>query len=161
MDAGITFEELLAYTEEETLRWKKWFAERPQALDRACDVAGAGTVRNLLQHIFATELFFAHRVLDLPPVDPYSIRSTTLEELFSIGDDARKKFREFFARAQEKDWHEVCTLSFRDFKATKRKLVAQAMWHGINHRGQLATFLRQQGFDGLWTHDLLLSKAME
>lgn len=161
MDAGITFEELLAYTEEETLRWKRWFTERPDALDRACDVAGAGTVHNLLVHIFATELVFAHRVLDLPAIDPQKLPSATLEEFFAIGDDARRKFREFFAKAQEKDWHEVRALGFRDFKASKRKMVAQAMWHGINHRGQLATFLRQQGYDGLWIHDIHLSKAMQ
>jgi uncharacterized damage-inducible protein DinB len=40
-------------------------------------------------------------------------------------------------------------------------MVAQAFLHGIHHRGQLATFLRQQGLDGMWVHDLILTNVME
>jgi uncharacterized damage-inducible protein DinB len=40
-------------------------------------------------------------------------------------------------------------------------MVAQALLHGVNHRAQLATFLRQEGFEGLWIHDLILSKVMD
>jgi hypothetical protein len=69
MDPGIPFADLLAYNSAENAHWKRWFAEQAAALDLPCDVAGAGTVRNLLLHIFATELFFANRVLDLPKAD--------------------------------------------------------------------------------------------
>ena len=69
MDPGIPFADLLAYNSAENAHWKRWFAEHAAALDLPCDVAGAGTVRNLLLHIFATELFFANRVLDLPKAD--------------------------------------------------------------------------------------------
>jgi len=40
-------------------------------------------------------------------------------------------------------------------------MMMQAIWHSVNHRGQLATFLRQQGFKQDWIHDFLLSNAME
>lgn len=36
----------------------------------------------------------------------------------------------------------------------------QAIVHSIHHRGQLATFLRQQGFK-TWTHDFLMSSVIE
>ena len=43
----------------------------------------------------------------------------------------------------------------------KRKMVVQALLHGVDHRAQLATFLRQEGFGGLWVHDLIASDVME
>jgi uncharacterized damage-inducible protein DinB len=160
LDAGITFAELLQYTDDETQHWKQWFAAHPNALDCACDVAKAGTVRKLLLHIFATELFFARAVLDLPKPDWEKLPSGTLDELFGVHDEACEKFREFMARAQSNDWNGAKSLGFRDLKASKRKMVAQALLHGVNHRAQLATFLRQQGFDGLWVHDLIMTEVM-
>jgi uncharacterized damage-inducible protein DinB len=107
MDAGISFTELLQYTDEETQHWKQWFAEHAEALDRPCDIAKAGTVRQLLLHIFATELHFAARVNDLPRIDRAELPSGTLDELFGVHDDACRGFREFFSRAQAHDWNEI------------------------------------------------------
>lgn len=45
MNGGIGFGELPQYEERETKRWKEWFAAHPEALERRCDVASAGTVR--------------------------------------------------------------------------------------------------------------------
>jgi uncharacterized damage-inducible protein DinB len=160
MDSGITFVELLNYTETETKRWKDWFATHTQVLDRPCDIAKAGTDRALLLHIFTAELVFANAVLDLPRPDRQTLPSQTVDELFGISEEARGKFREFFDRAQPDDWKQVRSLGVGDLKASKRKIVAQAFLHGVHHRGQLATYLRQQGFDGMWVHDLILSSAM-
>lgn len=90
MDPGISFSDLLAYNADETDHWKRWFAEHAAALDLPCDVAGAGNVRKLLFHIFATELFFADRVLDDPKMDYEKLPHATLEELFSMGEQARQ-----------------------------------------------------------------------
>jgi len=160
MDSAITFSELLTYTEIETRRWKEWFTAHPEALDRPCDIAKAGTVRALLLHIFATELFFAHSILDLPMPDWANLRSQTLDELFGMSDDACNKFREFFSQAKTEDWGQSKDLGFANLKASKRKMVAQAFLHGVHHRSQLATFLPQEGFDGTWVHDLILTDVM-
>jgi uncharacterized damage-inducible protein DinB len=161
MDSGITFAELLAYTEHETEHWKEWFASHPEVLDRECDIARAGTVRALLLHIFATELFFACAVLDLPKLDWEKLPSNTVSELFAIAEQARAKFREFISRATDQEWNTTKELGVGGLKASKRKMATQAFLHGVHHRGQLATFLRQQGFEGMWIHDLILTKTME
>jgi hypothetical protein len=57
MDPGVRFTELLAYNEEETIRWKQFFQEHSAAVDLPCDVASAGTVRNLVLHIFRRSCF--------------------------------------------------------------------------------------------------------
>lgn len=56
---------------------------------------------------------------------------------------------------------ESLPLGFRDVKATRRKMLAQAFLHGVHHRGQLAVILRQQGFKDLWVHDIVLTNALE
>jgi uncharacterized damage-inducible protein DinB len=85
----------------------------------------------------------------------------TLEELFAISVAAQEKFEKFLATAPLEHWTEPVPIGFRDFKASKRKMLMQVVMHSIHHRGQLATFLRQQGFKQDWTHDFLLSKVME
>ncbi len=160
MDSAITFIELLEYTEVETARWKNWFAAHPQVLDVKCDVAKAGSVRGLLLHIFGTELFFAHAVLSLPEPDWKILSSKTVDELFAVGEDARKKIGKFIAKAKTRDWNEVKVLHDGAIIASKRKMVAQALLHGVHHRAQLATFLRQQRFRGMWVHDLILTDVM-
>jgi uncharacterized damage-inducible protein DinB len=160
MDPGIAFADLLAYNADETEHWKRFFAEHAPALDLPCDVAGAGSVRKLLHHIFATELFFANLVLDQPKVDYDQLPHETLDELFAIHMEAHSKFQEFLAKATAEDWTTPMALGFRGFRASKRKMFVQAMLHGVHHRGQLATFLRQQGFKQDWTHDFIASRVM-
>ncbi len=77
-----------------------------------------------------------------------------------VGADARKKFQEFLDKAEPRHWKERKTLHDGTIKASKRKMVAQALLHGIHHRAQLATFLRQRGFKGMWVHDLILADVM-
>ena len=159
---GIQFSELLDYTAEETGRWKAWFANHPTALDLPMDIAGAGTVGKLLLHIFFVELHFSHAVLALPAADLQALPAASVSELFRISEEAAGKFRSFLASAKSEDWMATVDLGPRlSFKPTKRKLVAQALTHSLRHWAQLSTFLRQQGLKQDWSHDFLLSKAME
>jgi uncharacterized damage-inducible protein DinB len=160
MDPGVRFSELLAYNEDETGRWKQFFEKGPAALELACDVAGAGTVRNLVLHVFQTELFFANLLNGIAKTDFDRLPSATQEELFEIHADAQAKFQRALSTLTAEQWDEVMPLGFRDFKASRRKMLVQAMLHGVHHRAQLATFLRQQGFKQDWSHDILLSAAM-
>jgi uncharacterized damage-inducible protein DinB len=157
MEDGIRFSELLAYTEHENHRWKEWFREHPQAITLPCDIAGGPTVHELLLHVFVTDLYFAHRVSGLELPDFKALPHATLDELFAIGEAAAGKFRKFMDIAYPKDWDEVFSLGFADRTASKRKMMTQALLHGVHHRAQLASLLRQQGFKQDWIHDIILS----
>jgi len=160
MDPGISLADLLAYNTVENEHWKRWFAANPAALDLPCDVAGAGTVRKLVFHIFSAELFLACRLFDEPRPDFDKLPSSTLDELFAITIQARRKFDLFLTTATLGEWATLVALGFRDLRASKRKIFLQAITHGIHHRAQLATFLRQQGFKQDWTHDFIASKVI-
>lgn len=161
MTDGIRFSELLAYNRLETARWKEWFQNHPDALDAPCDIAGGKSVKDLLFHVFFVELHFAHMVLSLPKPDHNVLPRTTLDELFGVSEDAARKTQQFLSRGTTQEWSESLPLGFRDVKASRRKMLAQAFLHGVHHRGQLAMILRQLGFKDLWVHDIVITNALE
>lgn len=161
MNDGIRFSELLVYNEQETAHWKAWFRTHPEALELPCDIARAKTVADLLFHIFAVELNFARLVLGLPKPDFSALPRATLDDLFGVSEDAARAIREFLEDVTPEQWSESLPLGFRDIKATRRKMLAQAFVHGIHHRGQLAALLRQMGYEDGWVHDILMSEALE
>ena len=161
MDDGIRFSDLLAYTDAEHAKWRQFFVLHPQALDLPCDVAGSGTIRELVFHIFAVNLNFAHMLLDLQRPDFKALPHATLEELFAIDEEATRKLRSFLQKARPEDWSAKATLGFIKKDVSKRKMMTQAMLHGVHHRAQLATALRQQNLKQDWIHDFVLSDVMD
>jgi len=159
MNDGIQFAELLEYTEEETRRWKEFFIRHPETLDLPLDVAG--TVRRLILHVFAVELYFANALLGLERVNPDAHSMDTLDDLFAISEHASDLYREFFSKAKPEDWTEMVDLGRIRRRANRRKVAAQSLTHSIRHWAQIATYLRQQGFKQDWHHDLLMSHAMD
>ena len=137
----------------------RFFARHPQALGLPLDIAGS--VRKLILHIFAVELFFANAVSGNPQVDVEKFPNSSLDDLFGISQRATDVYREFFANAKPEDWAEVIRVGAREWKASRRKMVAQALTHSIRHWAQISTYLRQQGLKQEWSHDLLMSEAME
>lgn len=160
MDSAITFTEMLRYSEQETARWREWFGVHPEALEVAFPIANANNVRGLLSHIFVVELLFANAVLDRPRLSWQQMQALTEVDLFKVNEDAVQMFREFIASATEEDWNEIKDVGFGGIKASKRKMIAQALLHGVQHRGQLATHLRQHGFGDMWPHDFILTNVI-
>jgi uncharacterized damage-inducible protein DinB len=169
MNDGIRFSELLAYNEEETHRWKEWFAQNPIALDLPLDIADAKNVRGLWLHISLVELHYAHIVLGLPAVNFQSVQKEIESSppdngatLFAISQEAAAKYKQYLALATAEDLASVFEFNpRRKLSASKRKLITQALTHSMRHWAQLSTFLRQEGFKQPWVHDFLMSEAME
>lgn len=159
MNEGISFSELLDYSSEENHRWKQFFARHPQALDLPLDIAG--TVGQLVLHIFAVELYFANVISGQENADPDELPTESLDNIFAVGEKAREKYLEFFSNAKTEDWTATVELRRISLKASKRKLIAQALTHSMRHWAQIATFLRQNGLKQEWRHDLLVSNALQ
>ncbi|HEV3052983.1 MAG TPA: hypothetical protein VGX50_21930, partial [Longimicrobium sp.] len=85
MDDGVTFRELLAYTDAETERWYAWLREQPaEVLQVRVGDATRETVRELIGHIFAVELRYAQRLLDLPVTGYEELDMGSLDALWGI-----------------------------------------------------------------------------
>ena len=159
MNVGISFAELLDYTDDETRRWKEFFRAHPAALDVPTDVRGVRNARELVIHIFEAEQVFGCSVVGEPRPDFAKFPKATLDEIFAIGEDARRRMREFVTHASEQQVSEMQPFGPAG-QVSRRKLLAQALTHGMRHWAQMATDLRRAGYPTDWVHDIVMSKAM-
>lgn len=161
---GLSFGELLDYCAEETNHWREWFRKNPAAADVPGDIAGAKNVREVVLHIAAVQVRYAERLLNLPVTEYDTLRGNTTEELFALAQKSIEDMRSFAVSAKDSDWE--ATLSFPTrtagtLTASRRKVFVHALMHGIRHWSQLATFLRQQGFNQDWGHDFIFSGVIK
>lgn len=164
MTSGLEFRELLDYTEAENLRWREWLEQHPEALAVGTDIAGEQNVAGLLVHIFAVELRYAERLLNLPVTEYEKLRSGNLGQVFAIGEDARAKLKLFLSSATAEQMKERLTFPTRtagELSASKRKIFGHALLHGVRHWAQIATVLRRAGYGQDWPHDLIFTDALE
>ena len=159
MAAGISFEELLDYTEQESQKWKEFFRARPAAFDIATDIQRAGNVRALVVHIFQAELYFGYRALGLKMPSFDRMPEATVDEVFAVGAAARAKLREFILKATPEELEGTVDME-RVGKVSRRKMLVQALTHSMRHWAQLATELRRAGYPTDWVHDLIMSPAI-
>ena len=162
--AVLSFSEMLDANERETQRWQQWFeGQSAELLDIPLSIAMAKNVREFLLHIFAVELRYAERLAGLEVTQYESLPTGTVQELFVIGERARSHFREYLARVTDENLATVLEFPTRTagvLRASKRKMFAHAMLHGVRHWAQLATALRENGHGTDWAHDFLFSDVM-
>lgn len=157
---GIPFTMLLAYRDAETARWREWIDRHPAALEVPIGTGRTATVRGLIVHIFAVELRYAERLLGRRVTAYEELEPSTTDEVFAIGERARALIDEFLARAGDAEMREILefqTLTAGAVRATRYKITANLVNHGVRHWAQIATVLRQHGFTDQWAHDFLLS----
>ena len=162
--AAITFQELIDYTNGEIARWHRWFAANPDALDLAWGDARIPTVRHLVQHIFAIERRGADRLRGDEPSPLDVVKADDVESLFAGGREAREKLERYLASASAEELTsrlEFTTTSDGRASASKRKIVAHVLLHGIRHWAQLAAELRRQGRSTEGRHDIAFSDAIQ
>jgi uncharacterized damage-inducible protein DinB len=160
---AITFRELLGYTDEETRKWEAWLRQQEPAV---LDVPLGGrwpTVGELIFHVFVVERRYAERLLG-EEVTPYeAIPHGTLDELFAIHRGAREKLERWVENAPAEEYGEILTfqtITAGELTASKRKIAAHALLHGVRHWAQIAIELRQAGHPGPGGHDFLMTSGV-
>jgi uncharacterized damage-inducible protein DinB len=164
MEDGVTFRELLAYTDAETERWYAWLREQPaEVLQVRVGDATRETVRELIGHIFAVELRYAQRLLDLPVSAYEDLDMGSLDALWGVHRDARHRLRAYLEGMLPGERTREMTFQTRKLgtlSATAHKVVMHAFLHGIRHWAQIATALRQAGYPPQWEHDWLMCEVV-
>ena len=94
----LTAQDVLAWNEKTATGWRQLLAEHPELLTQSCDIAGAKTVAELLQHIVAVELRYAERLAGLPVTDYATIPFDSVETIYATHDRAIAIFRQLFAQ---------------------------------------------------------------
>ena len=163
---GVSSTELLRYTDLETAKWRIFLNSiGPKALELEMDTAGMKDIRGVLLHIFAVELRYSERLLEVEKVTEYEELPTgSLDDLFGIYARARANYKEWLGKTNESDMAKVLTFPTRTagtFSASKRKCFVHALLHGVRHWAQVANTLRLRGYKQDWQHDFLMTDAME
>lgn len=160
---ALSADELLTFSAAETERWQQFFSANPQTLDLPIDIAQAKSVRELVLHIVAVELRYAERLLGEKVTEYAELPSGSARELFSTSTRSAEMLRKFAQQADDAEWAKALTFPTRSagtLSASKRKIFVHALLHGMRHWAQLATFLRQKGYEQTWRHDFIFSDAM-
>ena len=162
---GVSFKELLRYTDLETAKWHTFLnATGPSILTVSIDTAGQKDVRGVLLHIFAVELRYSERLLETDVTAYDKLPTGSLDELFGIHARARSNVDQWLAKTDERDMAKVLTfptMTAGTLSASKRKCLIHALLHGIRHWAQMANTLRIQGHKQDWGHDFLFTDALE
>ena len=159
---ALRYETLLELTSTEHHRWHDWFVERPKAWAVPFATGRMATIGGVVTHVFAVELRYAQRLLDVEVTPWEGFRQTSIEDVFELGDNARAQLVQFLTTAPESELDRMLTfqtLTAGTVTASKHKIASNIFLHDIRHFGQIATVLRQNGFADQWSHDLLLSSV--
>jgi uncharacterized damage-inducible protein DinB len=152
----LTTEELIAWNETTSQNWRKFLSDHPDLLDKPCDIAGAKTVAELLQHIVAAELRYSQRLNDLPITDYSEIPFDSVDSIYATHSRAIELFRQ--ALAADTNWNEEIdfpTRSVGRLRSSRKFILFHSLLHGIRHYAQLSTLVRQYGVRPDWLMDYL------
>ena len=165
MSVGLSFSELIEYTDWERSKWHGTLQKQGDAvLATLAGPQGNGrfqTIGDLVRHIFSAEKRYIDRLSNRPMTDTSSLSNTSIETLFAFGRQSRVDLNEFIQVVPAEDWDVFKEFEFfgNHLRATPRKLIAHVLVHEIRHWAQLATFLRQSELAGEF-HDFLFSPVL-
>ena len=152
----LTAEELLAWNDKTSQNWRRFLSDHPELLEKPCDVAGAKTIGELLQHIVAVELRYAQRLANLPITEYSGVPYDSVDSLYETHTRALALFQQTLAA--ETNWDEEIDFPSRTqgrIRSTRKTIFFHSLLHSIRHYAQLATLARQLGIQPDWLMDYL------
>jgi len=164
MTMGITFDQLLEWNIEAADFWRAHLAANPELLDLPCGIGGAATVGAFAAHIWGVELRWGQRLAGLPVMAKEEMPTGPLDAIFALHIKALGIYSDLLADPAQ-DWDAVLTMDLawlpqQARQASRRKVLAHALFHSQRHWAQLATLLRSAGHPTEFKGDLLFSLAI-
>jgi hypothetical protein len=164
MSAGITLEEMLAWSEEASAFWKAHLDANPALLELPCGIGGAANVQAFIRHIWAAELRWGQRLAGLPVIDMNEVPAGPLDALFDLHRQAGEVFSALLDLPQ-KSWEGIYVMNFdwvppEARSVSRRKVALHALFHSQRHWAQLSTLTRAAGFPSGFRGDFLFSSAL-
>ena len=147
---GLSFDDLIDYTEWQRAKWRAWFRDKPEALALSTGEHGDGrftTVGEVVKHIFGAELRYVQRLKGEPLSDLAEVPADRVDDLFCKGDETRQRLKQLLASMSADDWEvprQFIILSYQ-VTATPKKIIAHTLMHEVRHWAQLATVCRMSG----------------
>jgi uncharacterized damage-inducible protein DinB len=110
------------------------------------------------------ELRWSQRIARLPETPREDVPTGPLSALFALHEQAVHIWRSLLDSPAE-DWEDTLTMNYdwlpsQARTASRRKLMAHALFHSQRHWAQLATLVRHAGFPSGFKGDLIFSAAL-
>ena len=150
-------EDLIAWVDRTSLKWKDLLVRHPEALGFACDVRETKNVAGLLQHVVAVELRYAERLCEMSETSYDSIPSDSAESIYTIHERAMQLLLPLSGHS-EGWWKGVLAFHTRSsglMQASRDAIFLHILLHSIRHYAQIATIVRQHGINPGWMMDYL------
>ena len=160
----LSLDELLAYTDEERGKWRKWFAAHPAAMDVRLQPSGRfATVAALVDHIFLVETRHLARLQQHPVPEASGVRTGDIDALFAYAARTRDALRDYTKKLDDVDAAKPreFTVQSGTVRMTPRKLLLHICLHEVRHWAQISLGIRQAGVDPPGNHDLFYSSALD
>jgi len=161
MPLEISVEKLLTWNDTTATHWRDFIHANPVILAIASDIRNGSTVADTLQHIVAVELRYAQRLGGLPETDYTQVPKDSADSLFATHTRALDLIRERLADPTY-DWSAELafeTITLGRLRTTREAILIHLLMHSIRHYAQLATLVRQHGFQPTWPMDYLFTAA--
>ncbi|HEU5340036.1 DinB family protein [Edaphobacter sp.] len=155
---ALTVDDLIAWNERTHAEWRKLLTAHPEVLSFSCDIAGAKTVAELLQHIVAPERRYAQQLAGESMTDYKDIPFDSVESVYATHDRAIARFRQLLADSTI-NWDEpfeFMTRTLGPARSTRKTVLFHALLHCIRHYAQLTTLVRQHGITHKLPQDYLV-----
>jgi uncharacterized damage-inducible protein DinB len=158
--------ELIGYTGEEREKWERWLGGQPPEATRAA-VQTSGrftTVWALMDHVFLAEKRHTQRIQrEIPLAQVTGVAGGDTPALFAFGRAARAAFKGLVNAIRPDEAAQVRDFEMAGavYRITPRKLIFHTLIHEVRHWAQIATALRNAGFDPPGQHDLLFTNTLE
>jgi uncharacterized damage-inducible protein DinB len=160
---ALGFDELVRYTDEERARWRRFFVERPQALEAVVQPSSRfATVGQLIDHVFLVERRHLQRLRGEPVVEKTGLTGNNAPPLFDYGASVRRELEQYVRQLDEDEADQLRTFDVRNqqWPMTPRKLLFHVLLHEIRHWAQIALAVRLAGLEPPGDHDLFFSRAL-
>jgi uncharacterized damage-inducible protein DinB len=165
MPAGLSFSELIEYTDWQRSKWHEWLRQHGDGvLETSTGQHGDGrfqTIGDVVRHIFSAEKRYLDRLSNRPITDTASIPNNNIAALFDFGRQGRMDLKEFVKTLPASDWDTTVEFSLMNklLRMTPRKIIGHVLLHEIRHWAQIGTLYRLNGLTGEF-HDFLFSPVL-
>ncbi|HEV2304811.1 MAG TPA: DinB family protein [Candidatus Acidoferrales bacterium] len=166
MPAGLSFNDLMDYTDWERRKWHERLRQRgDEVLKISAGPNGDGrfsTVGHVIKHIFSAEKRYIDRLSNRPLTDPAGVPANSIEVLFEFGRQSRNDLKHFIESLPAQQWDAFTEFDFLGgvLRATPRKIISHVLLHETRHWAQIATLFRLNGLTGEF-HDFIFSPVLD
>jgi uncharacterized damage-inducible protein DinB len=157
MPLQLSVERLLAWNDVTAIKWRDFILANPAVLAQPSDIRESSTVTDTVQHIVAVELRYAQRLIGIPETPYDQIPKDSIESLFSVHLQAVQLIKAALEDTSY-DWSVRVLFQTRSAGAlstSRETILVHLLMHSIRHYAQLATLVRQRGYQPAWQMDYL------